>query len=890
MSAPTRRRNVPRVPVRKAEAYDSYTRTPPQIEEALDAQGMNQTTNLGPGTPLRPYQGYSVSPRITDYPVGVNISVRTRQSWNRMSFDSLKAIIDAYDVARMCINHKIDELKSMEPMYVPIDSFRGDAEAAVDAARAVMEFPDRVNPFDEWLGMLMEGALRYDATALYHRRQMDGEAYGYEVLDATTIYPYIDGHGRRPAPPAPAYYQLIKGMPWADYTTQDIDYPRFRPQQDNPYGMSPMESLLLTANTDIRFQWHFMQMFTEGSVPAGFVELPPDISSPDQVAEWQDYWDAMILGDQAKLHQLIAVPNGTKIIDTKPTAFESAFPEYLMIRTCGAYGVVPQDLGLIKDVNRANGETQVDVQFRVNTLPWVRWVEGIVSRYLRYTMKLPVKMLLDTGRDKEDRKAEAESWGIYIDKGMASPDEGRQKLLGLPVDNERPVPRFYADPRTGPIPLGNIELIAGRIDPETLAPVDDQPLDETPYEGAGGVLPDKAPGGTQFKRAPINPDEPRFPQLEKPVPGSDVLGTRPGTPVIGDANPSGVPGEEKPVGKAADEMTAFLRFAKARERAGKWRDFRFEHTPAAIGEALNAYHRERVTKAVAKAGDDADEASHGCPHGDPTCPCQDGDSCHYEDIPGYPAMACAHCGTTAATVAGLAVQAVDTGRVLMLQRSLNPTVCGCGEPIAMQPGEDWLSHLDGSIGCEQLPKADPAAGCWEFPGGHVEDNETPDEAAAREWQEETGITLPSGTWGSSWRSGIYQGFVYTIASESDLPLLERDAWTNPDDPDGDLVESIAWWAPAQLEGNPAVRSELAASLPSVLDALNAAHGAVLAGVMKAHPAWYSHPTRHVEETLTEHYADAIRTALTSVITRDALRSAVATYVSNHGGSIIEKSA
>ncbi|MGH3260630.1 MAG: hypothetical protein ACRDNS_01405, partial [Trebonia sp.] len=277
--ADTRRRNgVPRIPVRKSA---NAMQTPPEIDAALDAQGMNQTTTFGPGTPLRPYIGYSQQPRVMDYPVGVNISVRTRQSWNRMSFDTLKAIIEAYDVARMCINHKIDEIRSMEPMFVPIDGFSGNADGAIDAARSVMEFPDRDLPWDGWVSKLMEGALRYDATALYHRRQMDGDVFGLEVLDGTTIYPYVDDNGRKPRPPAPAYYQLIHGTVWDWFTTDDIVYPTFRPQADNPYGLAPMESLLLTANTDIRFQWHFLQMFTEGSVPAGFVEVPPDLSSPD---------------------------------------------------------------------------------------------------------------------------------------------------------------------------------------------------------------------------------------------------------------------------------------------------------------------------------------------------------------------------------------------------------------------------------------------------------------------------------------------------------------------------------------------------------------------------------------------------------------------------------
>ena len=34
-----------------------------------------------------------------------------------------------------------------------------------------------------------------------------------------------------------------------------------------------------------------------------------------------------------------------------------------------------------------------------------------------------------------------------------------------------------------------------------------------------------------------------------------------------------------------------------------------------------------------------EETSRTCPFGDPCCPCQDGDSCHYVDLPGSPAMA-----------------------------------------------------------------------------------------------------------------------------------------------------------------------------------------------------------------------------------------------------------
>lgn len=131
--------------------------------------------------------------------------------------------------------------------------------------------------------------------------------------------------------------------------------------------------------------------------------------------------------------------------------------------------------------------------------------------------------------------------------------------------------------------------------------------------------------------------------------------------------------------------------------------------------------------------------------------------------------------------AGIAVQAKDTGRVLMLQRALTPE--------------------------------DPASGKWEFPGGKIDPGETPIQAAIREFQEESGLKLPKGDWSGQWTSSnqIYKGFILRIPAESDLDLNpdhEDRHVLNPDDPDGDNIEVIAWWAPSDLVQNPALRDEL----------------------------------------------------------------------------------
>jgi 8-oxo-dGTP pyrophosphatase MutT (NUDIX family) len=141
---------------------------------------------------------------------------------------------------------------------------------------------------------------------------------------------------------------------------------------------------------------------------------------------------------------------------------------------------------------------------------------------------------------------------------------------------------------------------------------------------------------------------------------------------------------------------------------------------------------------------------------------------------------------------GVAVKAADTGRVLMLQRGLD--------------------------------HSDPASGKWEFPGGRREVlDESPESAGIREWQEETGMKLPKGEFTGHWSSpdNVYHGLVLTVPHEHKVPINgARDQVTNPDDPDGDNVESLAWWDPKHLsDDHPALRKELRGSLDRVHDAI-----------------------------------------------------------------------
>ena len=131
------------------------------------------------------------------------------------------------------------------------------------------------------------------------------------------------------------------------------------------------------------------------------------------------------------------------------------------------------------------------------------------------------------------------------------------------------------------------------------------------------------------------------------------------------------------------------------------------------------------------------------------------------------------------TVSGVALKAHDTGRVLMIQRSMKDD-------------------------------SDPAKGRWEFPGGHHEEGDKSSlHAGVREWEEEVGQPFPEGGHvAHTWRSGPYMGHVVVIPSEDGVKFGEGRSTVNPDDPGGDDHEQSAWWHPEHAKKNPALRQEL----------------------------------------------------------------------------------
>ena len=474
-----------------------FARAPEDLELQLAQQGLSWGPPFPPGRPLDPFWGYRRPPRTWDFAVGENVQLTPRQ--RRIPFETIKAIWDSYDVAQICTRHLINDVRSLDYSWEPIPGIKEDVSEDIEAAVAFFDSPDKRQPFRAWLAEYLQDVIKYDAGALYIRQTMDGSPLALEVVSGATIIPLIDFYGRRPEDEdddedtedlfdgqvTPAYLQIIEGLPWDWLAADDLIYQPWNPEPESQYGRAPLEAVLLSANTDIRFQWHFLQYFTEGTIPEGFMEAPPDQSDPEQIRHWQDVWDAVMVGDQAKKTQIRWVPNGSKFDSYKSDTFDAEFPLYLMRRTCAAHGITPNDLGFTENVNKSSGDTQIDVQFRVGTAPLLRHCEDVINLFTKQYLKLRCRIRFDDGRETEDRVATATAMGIYIDHGVISPDEPRQ-TLGYPVDKSRPMPRFVNNARAGPIPLSALESMAGTIDEETFAPKE---LISTPFAAPPGPIP-----------------------------------------------------------------------------------------------------------------------------------------------------------------------------------------------------------------------------------------------------------------------------------------------------------------------------------------------------------------------------------------------------------------
>ena len=290
---------------------------------------------FGPSNPIAPQAPPEVAGRQWDYQPGFNLQVRPR-AYQPISFADLRTLADSYDLLRLVIETRKDQIERMA-WKIKAKEDASPSTQTIDQITKFFANPDGLygeNDFSSWLRRLLEDLFVIDAPALWCERDRAGRLIGLHPLDGATMKPVIDAWGRRPRPfmqggklvyPV-AYQQILHGLPAVDYTAKDVIYrPRnVRPQ--GPYGFSPVEQVIATVNIGLKRQINQLTYYTAGNIPESLIGVP-DSWVPQQIQDFQNYWDATFEGDLAARRKAKFIPGGVAktFIQTKEPELKNIF-------------------------------------------------------------------------------------------------------------------------------------------------------------------------------------------------------------------------------------------------------------------------------------------------------------------------------------------------------------------------------------------------------------------------------------------------------------------------------------------------------------------------------------------------------------------------------------
>jgi len=431
--------------------------------------GVQPTTWFGPMQPLAPMApqdpAQGVKGRAWDYPTGINLNYNPRSN-EAIGFTELRVLADSCDLLRIAIESRKDQMSALDWVIRPRSMGKGNpdlwykqgADAHPELAPEMktriqnitkfFQYPDRENPWDQWLKMWMEEVFVIDAPAIQRKRDNAGRLIALEIVDGATIKPLLGADGRRPKPPDPGYQQVLHGIPAADFTTEELLYMPWNPRVNHLYGYSKVEQILITINTSIRRTMFQLNYYTEGSQPDAFMGLPKEWNL-EQIQDFQKYMDSLLSGNLATRRHLRFVPGEFKYQETKSPPLKDVFDEYLARVICFTFAIAPDPF--IEHVSRGAVEKSHTRALEEGLEPNQSYVKTVIDRILVEDFDSADLEFKYVENREQDPKTQMEIDLGYVKTAIYSIDEVRVARGKAPLGGPASLPMLAT--KSGFIPL-----------------------------------------------------------------------------------------------------------------------------------------------------------------------------------------------------------------------------------------------------------------------------------------------------------------------------------------------------------------------------------------------------------------------------------------------------
>lgn len=389
---------------------------------------------MSPGDSLKPQAPANTPPRQMQYPTGYNMRNTPRQD-EPISFAQLRAIADSYDLLRLAIETRKDQIETLKWTIVstkPDDQSRR-TKKDIERITDLIKRPDRHLSFNRWIRSITEDVLVIDAPAIYIRRTKGGEIYSFDLVDGATIKRNLDETGRTPLPPDPAYQQILYGAPAVDLTTDELLYMPRNQRTNKVYGLGNVEQVIMSVNIALRRQLYQLGFYTEGTVPEAFLIAPSDWG-PDQIAQFQEYWDALFENAPDIRHKTRLVPHGAAPVFPKANILKDEYDEWLARIISYCFSLPPT--ALVKETNRATAQTTQEAGKAEGLAPLANYLKELMDILIQVYAQCPHLEFSWKEEESQDPLKQAQVNQIYLAAGVLTTDEVRQELGRDPLPEE----------------------------------------------------------------------------------------------------------------------------------------------------------------------------------------------------------------------------------------------------------------------------------------------------------------------------------------------------------------------------------------------------------------------------------------------------------------------
>jgi hypothetical protein len=176
---------------------------------------------------------------------------------------------------------------------------------------------------------------------------------------------------------------------------------------------------------------------------------------PEQVSQFQEWFDSKLAGNTANKTQLIWGPAGSQYQPFKEAPYKDDLDEWLARIVCFTFSLPPT--AFVRQVNRATAESAQDVALEEGLAPLMAWAKRFVDSVIQNRMGQTDLEFAWLEQDEIDPKEQSAILVGYVKEGVYTRNEARDKLGLDPVEGGDDA---TVDTAQGPVLVKDLEQLS----------------------------------------------------------------------------------------------------------------------------------------------------------------------------------------------------------------------------------------------------------------------------------------------------------------------------------------------------------------------------------------------------------------------------------------------